>query len=219
VDFIVDSIMSNSDVTLIAIGPLTNVAASLQREPRLRHHLPQISFMGGSLTFGNSTPAAEFNIWCDPEAAHVVFSSGVPIKMVGLNLTHQTIVTPAEIERIRAIGSRTGQIVTELLEFHCGEYRRHWGMAGAPLHDPCAVAWLIDPSLIAGRSLHVTVELRGDYTRGMTVCDYRHLHSTGTDVYGVENVRQGLPPNVEVGLHLDRPRFFDLLIDTLARYP
>ena len=175
--------------------------------------------MGGSLTFGNSTPTAEFNIWCDPEAAHVVFSNGVPIKMVGLNLTHQAVVTPAEIERVRAIGSRTGQIVTELLEFHCGEYRQHLGMVGAPLHDPCAVAWLIDPSLIVARSLHVTVELRGDYTRGMTVCDYRHLHTTGTNVDGVEGIRRGPPPNAEVGLHLDRPRFFDLLVDTLTRYP
>lgn len=219
VDFIIDSITSNNDVTLIATGPLTNVATALQREPRLRDHLPQISLMGGSLTFGNSTPTAEFNIWCDPEAAHIVFSSGVPIKMVGLNLTHQAVATPVEIERIRAIGNRTGQIVAELVEFHSAQYRKHRDMAGAPLHDPCAVAWLIDPSLIESRSLYVTVELRGEHTRGMTVCDYRHLHSIGTGVEGVESVRRGPPPNVEVALHLDRPRFFDLLVDTLARYP
>ena len=219
VEFIIDTVMANSDVTLIATGPLTNIAAALHREPLLRRRLSQISLMGGSLSFGNSTPASEFNIWCDPEAAHAVFSSGVPIKMVGLNLTHQAVVRPAEIERMRAIGNQTAQIVGDLLTFHSEQYRRVLGLPGVPLHDPCAVAWLIDPSLIESRSMHVAVELKGEHTRGMTVCDYRHL--TGSADYGTapEGVHRGSPPNAEVALHIDASRFFDLIVETLATYP
>lgn len=219
VDFIVDTVMANEDVTLIATGPLTNVATALHREPRLAGRLHQISLMGGSLTYGNSTPAAEFNIWCDPEAAHIVFTSGVPIKMVGLNLTRQAEAGPEEIARIRGLGNRTGQIVADLLEFFSERLRRLFGLRGGSLHDPCAVAWLIDPTIIEGRMLHVAVELHGEHTRGMTVCDYRHLRGAGTEVHGEEGVHQGRPPNAEVGLHLDVPRFFDLLTDTLAGYP
>jgi pyrimidine-specific ribonucleoside hydrolase len=219
VDFIIDSVLAGGDVAIIAVGPLTNIAAALRREPRLRQRLSLISLMGGSLTFGNSTAAAEFNIWCDPEAAHIVFTSGVPIKMVGLNLTHQAIATPAELERMRALNNRTGTTLAQLLEFHCEQYRRGLGTAGAPLHDPCAVAWLIDPTLIEGRRLHVAVELHGEYTRGMTVCDYRHLLDMHLDIVGVEGIRKGSPVNAEVGLRLDTVRFFDLLMDTLGAYP
>ncbi len=219
VDFIVETIMAQEEVTLIATGPLTNVGTALRREPRLAERLRQISLMGGSLTFGNSTPAAEFNIWCDPEAAHIVFTSGVPIKMVGLNLTRQAEAGPKEIARFRALGNRTGRIVAELLDFFSGRLRELFGLEGGSLHDPCAVAWLIDPSLIEGRMLHVAVELRGEHTRGMTVCDYRHLRGTGAEIHGEEAVRQGEPPNAEVGLRLDVPRFFDLLTETLAEYP
>jgi pyrimidine-specific ribonucleoside hydrolase len=175
--------------------------------------------MGGSLTFGNSTPASEFNIWCDPEAAHVVFSNGVPIKMVGLNLTHQALVGPAEIRRMRAIGNQTGQIVGDLLAFHREQYGRVLGFLGVPLHDPCAVAWLIDPSLIESRSMHVAVELRGEHTRGMTVCDYRHLTANLEHQTAPERVHRGSPPNAEVGLRIDASRFFDLIVETLATYP
>jgi pyrimidine-specific ribonucleoside hydrolase len=219
VDFIIDTIMSSSQVTLVPTGPLTNVALALRREPRLSRRLSQISLMGGSLTFGNSTAAAEFNIWCDPEAAHVVFSSGVPIKMVGLNLTHQAVAGPAEIRRIRALGNRTSEIVAQFLEFHSAQYRALLGLDGAPLHDVCAVAWLVESTLIEGRPLHVAVELRGQHTRGMTVCDFRHLLQAESDLVGKEGVHQGLPPNAEVGLRLDVVRFFDLLVDTLAEYP
>lgn len=219
VEFIVDTAMSGGEVTIIATGPLTNVAAALHREPRLARRLSQISLMGGSVTFGNSTPAAEFNVWCDPEAAHVVFSSGVPIKMVGLNLTRQAVVRRGEIERVRGLGNRTGRIAAELLEFYCAQYHGLFGLDGGLLHDPCAVAWLIDPMLIEGRPLHVAVELRGEHTRGMTVSDCRHLRGSSSDIVGVEGIRQGQPPNAQVGLRLDGPRFFDLLVNTLAQYP
>jgi inosine-uridine nucleoside N-ribohydrolase len=219
VDFIVRTVMSEDEVALAATGPLTNVALALHREPRLGERLREISLMGGSLTFGNSTPAAEFNIWCDPEAAHIVFASGVPTKMVGLNLTRHAEAGPGETERIRNLGNRTGQIVAELLEFYGGQVRKLFGLAGASLHDPCAVAWLIDPTLIEARMLHVAVELQGENTRGMTVCDYRHLKSAGAEIGGVEGIRRGSAPNAEVGLRLDVERFFNLLIGDLARYP
>ena len=219
VDFIIDTVMASSDVTLIATGPLTNVAVALGREPRLRNQLAQISLMGGSLTFGNSTPAAEFNVWSDPEAAHIVFSSSVPIKMVGLNLTHQAVVAPSILDRMRAIGNRTGHVISQLLAFHCEQYLELYGLVGAPLHDACAVAWLIDDSLIESQALHVAVELRGQYTRGMTVCDYRYTGAAQADVESLERTFQGQPANAQVGLRLDALRFFDLLIDTLARYP
>lgn len=219
VDFIIETLMSTDGVTLVPIGPLTNIATALRREPRIAGRVWEISLMGGSLTFGNSTPAAEFNIYVDPEAAHVVFSSGVPIKMCGLNLTRQVLAGPAEIERIRALGNRTGRIVAEFLTFYSERIRARSGLIGGALHDPCAVAWLIDPTLIEATPLHVTVELRGEHTLGMTVCDYRHLRSAGADAGDIEGVHRGEPPNAEVGLRIDAPRFFDLLVNTLAQYP
>jgi len=139
--------------------------------------------------------------------------------MVGLNLTHQAVAGPAEIRRIRALGNCTSEIVAQFLDFHSAQYRALLGLDGAPLHDVCAVAWLVDPTLIEGRPLHVAVELYGQHTRGMTVCDFRHLLNTDNDLVGEEGVRQGLPRNAEVGLRLDVAQFFDLLVDTLAGYP
>jgi inosine-uridine nucleoside N-ribohydrolase len=217
VDWIIETVMATDDVTLVPTGPLTNIGLALRREPRLAGRLRQICLMGGSLTFGNATAAAEFNIWCDPEAAYIVFTSGIPIKMAGLNLTLQAEAHEEEIGRIRRLGTRTGRIVAELLEFFGRQIRDLFGAGGGHLHDPCAVAWLIDPTLIEARALHVSVELRGEHTRGMTVCDYRHLR--GGDIPECEGLRRGLPPNAEVGVRLDAPRFFDLLISSLGQYP
>jgi inosine-uridine nucleoside N-ribohydrolase len=211
--------MSANGLELVAIGPLTNIAAALIREPRLTSFLARINMMGGSLTFGNSTPAAEFNIRCDPEAAHLVFESGVPIRMAGLNLTNQAMVTAEVLDRIRGIGNKTSTIVADLWTYHCKQYSDLGILSGAPLHDPCAVAWLIDSDLVESCALHVAVELRGEHTRGMTVCDTRHLQGVGTDTWGVKGSYQGAPPNAEVGVRLDAPRFFDLVFSSLAGYP
>lgn len=219
VDFIIDTVMSTADVTLIPTGPLTNIAAALRREPRIAGRIPEISLMGGSLTFGNATPAAEFNIYVDPEAAHIVFTSGIPIKMAGLNLTRQANATDAEIARIRALGNRTGQIVAQLLEFYKGTLKRIYGVEGGSLHDPCAVAPLIDPTLIEFQPMHVAIELKGQHTYGMTLCDYRHLHGPSEELVPSGAKPLGEPANAQVGLKLDTPRFFDLLIETLALYP
>lgn len=218
VDFLIDTVMAHDEVTLIPTGPLTNVASALRREPRIAERIPLISLMGGGLTSGNSTATAEFNIYVDPEAAHVVFSSGIPIKMCGLNLTRQANATEVEIARCRALGNRTGQIVAELLEFFAGTVKEIFGITGGSLHDPCAVAALIDPTLIEFEPMHVAVELKGEHTYGMTVCDHRHLRGIGNEIKAIGK-RKGEEPNAEVGLRIDTPRFFDLLIDTLAMYP
>jgi inosine-uridine nucleoside N-ribohydrolase len=221
VDFIVQTAMSTDDLTLVATGPLTNVAAALHQEPQLTTHLREICLMGGSVTFGNWTPAAEFNIWCDPEAAHVVFASDVPKRMVGVNLTRQAVIEDPDIQRMYDLGTRTGEVAAELISWFGAQNRKVSG-EGPALHDACAVAWLIDPSLIEGRPLHVTVELRGEYTRGMTVCDYRHLRSAtpSCDIdINTESPPRGEQPNTKVGFYLDADRLVDLLIATFAAYP
>jgi inosine-uridine nucleoside N-ribohydrolase len=219
VDFIIDTALSNPDVTLVTIGPLTNIAMALHQEPRLKDHIKEISLMGGSTTYGNVTMAAEFNIWCDPEAAHIVFTSGVPIKMVGLNLTRQAAATPEVIELIRLLNNRVGKLVAEMLTAYSERLSQLFGLPGGSLHDPCAVAWLIDPSLIESEMLHVAIELRGDHTRGMTVCDQRGLKPPVAGISVGDGIRAGLAPNVEVGIAIDVSRFMDLLVDTLAQYP
>ena len=222
VDFIIDTVMANEDVALIATGPLTNIAAALHREPRIEERVNMISLMGGSATAGNWTAAAEYNIWADPEAAHTVFSSRIPKRMSGLNLTRQAPATRERIERIRALGNRTGRVMADLVTWFSNACRLLDGHEAVFLYDPCAAAWMIQPELIRSQMLHVAIELKGEHTRGMTVCDYRCLIGSdpGEEITEVVSpVPQGLPPNVNVGLRLDSDGFFDLLTNTLAMYP
>jgi pyrimidine-specific ribonucleoside hydrolase len=205
-------------LVVIALGPLTNLAVALDLDPELAERLTGIVLMGGSLTGGNITPAAEFNIWADPEAARAVFTSGVPIRMVGLNLTEQARVGPDEVARMRALGNRVGRACADLMDFYRGRVEELVGIDSAALHDPCAVAWLIDPTLITSRPMHVDVELAGELTRGMTVCDARPQDG-GRYGESARPLRGAPPANAEVALELDVVRFFDLLLDTLAGYP
>ena len=208
VDLIIEQALAaggeDGDLTLVATGPLTNVATALRREPRIIPRLRRIVLMGGAIGLGNWTPAAEFNIFVDPEAAQNVFTSGCPITMIGLDVTHQVLATPTVRERIRALNTPVAVVVDELLGFFAGSYREVFGFEAPPLHDPCAVAAVIDPSLIRTQPMHVEIELRGEHTAGRTVCD----------VYGVT----GQSANAEVGVGIDVARFWDLLIATLARY-
>ncbi|MDR0599915.1 MAG: nucleoside hydrolase [Treponema sp.] len=222
VDFIVDTLRAVGDVTLIATGPLTNIAAALNKAPDIVPRIREIVIMGGSVSFGNWTPAAEFNIFVDPEAAYRVFNSPVHVKMCGLNLTRQCLIGPAEAERIRRIPTRTASVAAELLDFYMEACRKLIGSDGADLHDACAAAWVIDPGLIKGAAMRITVELRGEFTRGMTVCDYRHLRGEDPlrDIYHEAGTApRGGEPNAEAGMELDRGRFLSLLYDTLAGYP
>lgn len=219
VDFIVDTVMGTDDVTLIATGPLTNIAAAINREPRIVERVREICIMGGSVTLGNWTPVAEFNIYVDPEAAARVFQSGAHIKMCGLNLTRQCGFTPETVTRFRGIGTQAADFAARITDFGIKSSVARHQPPRAYMHDACAVAWEIDPTLITAAPMHIDVELAGTYTRGMTVCDYRHLCGT-QPVVDVERAAQmepqGAAPNAEAALDLDYDRFIDLVCATLA---
>ena len=208
VQFIIDTVRASKDkeLWLVAIGPLTNIALAFRTAPDIIDKIAGISIMGGSNSFGNKTPAAEFNIYADPEAADIVFSSGANILMSGLNLTHQFGVKREDIARIRAIGSKVSDFVSDMLEFFAGMYeQRYFGEFNGPLHDPCAVIAISHPNLIEFADRHVVVELRGEHTRGMTLVDER-------------NVKTRLKNNAKVALKINRSEAMELLIETIASF-
>ncbi|EKP0304114.1 pyrimidine-specific ribonucleoside hydrolase RihA [Aeromonas veronii] len=196
---------SAEPVTLVPTGPLTNIALLLAAHPELKPKIARIVLMGGTAGAGNWTPAAEFNIYVDPEAADMVFKSGIPITMCGLDVTHEAQVMDEDIERVRAITNPVAQCVAGLLDFFMIYHRDpKWGFAGAPLHDPCTIAWLLAPELFHGVECRVDIETRGEHTVGMTVVDR----------YGLT----GKPANALVLLGLDRPGFIDLLVTRLRAF-
>jgi len=190
-------------VTLVPTGPLTNVAQLLTARPDLHGRIREIVLMGGSTDRGNATPAAEFNIFVDPEAAAIVFASGVPLTMIGLNLTHQALATREVLERVQALPGEPARAVAGWMAFFGDRYERVHGAFAPPVHDPCTVALLIDPTLMRCVDTFVAVETEGRWTRGATVVDL--------------NGRLGQPPNARVALELDAPRFWDLVIGALER--
>jgi inosine-uridine nucleoside N-ribohydrolase len=215
-DVIIDLSRQVPNLHVVAVGPLTNVAVALRRDPSLASRLERISLMGGSLTWGNVTPAAEFNIWCDPEAAHIVFSSGVPITMVGLNVTMQCIATPERRAQLRATGRRAATAAAEMLDHYAVGEGQYSGLPGGALHDPLVIAGLLDPTLLETVPMHVAVELSGKLTAGMTLCDGRGL---GPDLRQRGTRRSdATPPNADVAVGVDDARFWDLLFEHLAAY-
>ncbi|GAA4697366.1 pyrimidine-specific ribonucleoside hydrolase [Promicromonospora umidemergens] len=190
-------------VTLIPTGPLTNVALLLDQKPELREKIKEIIWMGGSTGRGNVGAYPEFNAWVDPEAADIVLRSGLPITMVGLNISHQALITESVIQRIAGIGNRTSEFGVELLRFFCGTYDAVEGMPEGPLHDPITVAIAIDRAVASVQRCHVDVETSGEFTSGATCVD---LH----DMLGKE-------PNVDVAITLDVDRFWHLVSDAVAQ--
>ncbi|MGW2305440.1 nucleoside hydrolase [Streptomyces sp. NPDC001809] len=188
-------------VTLVPTGPLTNIAVLLLAHPELTSRIDRIVLMGGSTDRGNTTPAAEFNILCDPEAADIVLRSGVPVTMFGLNATHQVRATPEVVGRIAALGTPLSGLCVDLLTYFASTYREVYGFDAPPLHDPLTVAHLIDPSLVSLVRAAVTVELTGTHTRGATV----------VDLHGVT----GAPADVEVGMEVDTDGFWDLIVEAV----
>jgi len=215
VDFIIaQAERHRGELVVAVVGPQTNLALALRREPRLAEWLREVTVMGGSTTTGNVTPAAEFNIYCDPEAAAAVFASGIPIRMVGLNVTRRTGFTSADIERLRQSGRRVAAVIADLLTFYLARQRETFGLDLAPMHDACAVMPYAFPDLIRYAETTVQVELAGGLTRGMTVCDLRALHP------GVKlPARLVAAPDARVALEADSRLLIDRVIETILAYP
>ncbi len=191
-------------VTLIPVGPLTNIALLLRTYPGIAAKIAGISLMGGSMGAGNWTPAAEFNIWVDPEAARIVFHSGLPITMHGLDVTHKALMGLAEADRLEALNTRVGRVFADLLRFFTQFHLEKYGTADTPIHDAVAVAHVALPGIVTTRRYHVDVETAGDITRGRTVVDDRG--------------QPGQTPNVDVALDIDRAAFAELVIEAVASY-
>jgi purine nucleosidase len=206
VDFIVETLMNEASgtITLCPLGPLTNIALALLREPRIAPRIKEIVLMGGGFfEGGNVTPAAEFNIYVDPHAADVVFKSGIPIIMMPLDVTHKALTTAKRTQAFRALGTRVGTATADMLEFFERFDEQKYGTDGGPLHDPCVIAYLLKPELFKGRNCNVTVETASELTMGMTVVDW----------WGVTK----RPKNAMVMRDIDHDAFFALLVERLGR--
>jgi len=198
-DFLAERI--EPDVVLVPTGPLTNVALMLERHPDVSARLERIVWMGGATREGNITPAAEFNAFVDPEAAATVFTSGIPITMIGLDVTHQALFTRTHAERLRSAG-RAGRFVAELSDFFQRFHEDSYGFDGSPIHDAMAVAYVIDPTLVTTRHVNVAVETSSEFCDGRTVVDLRGVTGRG--------------PNADVGIDVDAERFLELLVSRIA---
>ncbi|HTM78559.1 MAG TPA: nucleoside hydrolase, partial [Devosia sp.] len=193
-------------ITLCTLGPLTNIAMALVKQPAIAERIAEIVMMGGAyFEVGNITPAAEFNIYVDPEAADIVLRCGAPITMLPLDVTHQIQSTPERLAAIKAIGNRTGTAVYEMLSFSESFDLRKYGWTGAPLHDPTVIAYLLQPDLFEGRHCNVTIETASELTVGMTVTDYWHVTGKAKTVHYMRNG--------------NADGFYALLTDRLARLP
>ncbi|MER9232458.1 nucleoside hydrolase [Mesorhizobium sp. M0622] len=206
VDFIVETLMNEESgtITLCALGPLTNVALALIREPKIAPRIKEIVLMGGGFfEGGNVTPTAEFNIYVDPHAADVVFKSGIPIIMMPLDVTHKALTTAKRTKAFRKLGTRVGTATADMLEFFERFDEEKYGTDGGPLHDPCVIAYLLKPKLFKGRNCNVSVEMASELTMGMTVIDW----------WGVTK----RPKNAMVMRDIDHDAFFALLLERLGR--
>ena len=206
VDFIIDTVLGSADpVTLCPTGPLTNIALAIVKQPAIVERLEGIVLMGGAVGAGNVTPSAEFNIHVDPHAAAVVFGAGAPVTMLGLDVTHQALVTPQRRAAIAAIGTRVSDKVSGLLAAYDRADIERFGEAGSPLHDPCVIAYLLRPELFRGREAHVVVETASAESVGRTI----------VDLFGA----LGRPANATVIDSIDADGFFAMLTERLARLP
>ena len=203
--FIVDTIMAAEpgEITLVPTGGLTNIALAARLEPRIVERVREVVLMGGGAHVGNWSAVSEFNIVIDPEAASIVFNESWPVTMIGLDLTHQALATPGVIEAIRAVGTAPARFVDELMDFFAHSYKDAQGFDHPPVHDPCAVAYVIDPTLMRVVRAPIDIELSGGLTVGMTVVDLRQ--PAGPEV------------TTQVAFDLDHARFWALVVDALER--
>ena len=203
VDFLVDYYLGSHGPETIycPLGPHTNLALALRLEPRIAERIPRIVTMAGAYIEGNTTPSAEFNVLADPEAAHIVFSSGIPITMVGLEVTSQALVSLEDASRLAATGTPWAVSASKVMEDEIRWFMDNLGWEGGQIYDACAVAAVVDPQILETRSAHVDIELQGELTRGRTVADMVGYHSNET--------------NVDVGVKIDRERFMQILFEGL----
>ncbi len=205
-DFLIETLRREppGSVTLVAIGPLTNLATALRRAPDIAARIGRIVLMGGAyFEVGNITPAAEFNIYVDPEAAAIVFGAGVPLVVAPLDVTHKALVTAPRLAAFRALGTEVGATVAAWTDFFERFDKEKYASPGAPLHDPCTIAWLLHPDLFTGREINVEIETAGTHTTGMTVADWWRV--------------TGRPANALFLGDVDADGFFSLLTERLSR--
>jgi purine nucleosidase len=205
VDFIIETLMREKpgSVTICALGPLTNIAMALNREPAIGPRIREIVAMGGGFfEGGNVTPAAEFNIYVDPHAARIVLNAGIPFTLIPLDCTHKALTSKARVEKFRVMKNHSGPATAELLDFFERFDEQKYGTDGGPLHDPCVIAWLLQPELFKGRKVNVSVECESELTMGMTVIDWWRVTER--------------PANAMVLRDIDADGFFDLLATRIA---
>ncbi len=205
VDFIIDTILrENEKIYLVPTGPLTNIAVALLKEPKIKEKLEKIVLMGGAARDSNFTPAAEFNIYADPEAARIVFESGVPIVMVGLDVTNHALISYEDIDALEKLNGKVSRVIAPLLRFFANTNKEWFGINGAPVHDALAVSYLIDPSILSLKDCHVDIETKGEFTYGQTVAD----------LYDVTKKSK----NAQVALDLNLEKFKKLVIDAIRSF-
>ena len=207
VSYLIRTIMESEPgtVTLVPTGPLTNIAMACRLEPRIVERVKEVVLMGGGCHVGNWSAVAEFNVKVDPEAAHIVFNEPWPVTMVGLDLTHQALCTPEVQRRIEGVGTDLARFVSGLMDFFRKSYQDNQDFVDPPVHDPCTVAYLIDPDVMTTRRCHLDVEMRGELTVGMTVADLRGPEPSAEECH------------TQVAVKLDFDRFWDLVTDAIER--
>ena len=206
VDFIIDTLGAAEldSVALVPTGPLTNIAQAFVKDPSIIAKVSQIVLMGGAMREGgNSTPSAEFNIFVDPHAAQVVFECGRPLTVMGLDVTHQVLATPERVQRIRDLGTKAAIAAADMLDFFDRHDTEKYNSSGAPLHDPCTIAYLLQPGLFAGKQCNVSIETQSELTMGHTAVDFWHVTNK--------------PRNATWIYQVDADGFFDLLVSRLSR--
>ncbi len=205
VNFIIRTLMeSNDPITMVTTGPMTNLGMAIRMEPRIVEKIQRIVLMGGAYTNGNVTPAAEFNIIADADAAYVCFTSGRPITMVGLDVTRKALCYPSIVERMDKVGNKASKLFVDLMKHFCKSQKEVFGWEGGPLHDPITVAYLIDPTVLTTKPMHAEIDIRSTQSYGRTNCDY----------FGYQKKE----PNANVGIDIDVEKFWDLVEDNLRKY-
>lgn len=205
VDFIIETVMNSREpVTLVPTGPLSNIAMAIKKEPQILNNIEEIVLMGGAYQHGNVTPSAEFNIYMDADAAYAVFECGVPIVMMGLDLTRQALCYPEIVDRMEKIDTKAGKLFVDLMRYFCMTQKKVFGWAGGPLHDPTTIAYLIDPTCIETKAMNTGIDNTGGPSHGRTNCDFFNL----TDK----------KKNTKVAVKLDVDKFWDIVEENLKLY-